>query len=620
MDLITGTVSSECTTANPYQFYIPDPTSTTETPKDDIPVNLVMPLGGIESGLYRSPKVGEKVLVATVDGANSSTTRYLMGYLPDNQTQTFSPIPKGSETEDASEVIDCKAEVFRYNKEGANTSSRPYSELGFYQKDTLWKETDDKDAKPPKVDRINIQSTGDIYTDADNHHRLTARRLEMLTTALQTGFNGEDVNDASKSMNSGDIRILAEGDITIEAGNSITLRVGRTSVKISDKGFSVVSQLLESAAPNPFDSTLDVNNKDGVSMFGKTVGINSGYKWSISNGFNTNISGTVGNIALGGRQIEMSTQGMPEQVINDVLYGCDMAASITMAGLALDAARHPSHSESAQKAQFWTLLWDNILKGLANLGLAIKTKTYESWQKKFSGTVGTDPDKKKPIDAGNPRDPKSSSYAQATENKGTFDADQESADAAEALLKMGNEFRPYTLLCTLFDFLMETIKTARTTIEDRLGIESTEHRLWTTVTHLATADFINAETSERDTLNLAFLVVESTVVELFASLGTVMANASAGADKLATASVSLLQNGGIEMKGDYLVNKYADSKKAAASTLTLVPRWVAIGGFWATIGTKLAKLTKNVTGAVDAGNSIKVKDPGNPPIIPKGSK
>jgi hypothetical protein len=170
----------------------------------------------------------------------------------------------------------------------------------------------------------------------------------MLTTASKSGFVGEDVDDASKSMNSGDIRILAEGDNTIEAGDSITLRVGRTSVKISDKGFSVVSQLLESAAPNPFDTTLDVNNKDGILMFGKTVGINSGCKWAISAGLGASISGTVGNIALGGRQIEMSTQGIPEQFANDCLYGFDMAASIGMASAAIDAARHPSRSDSAQ--------------------------------------------------------------------------------------------------------------------------------------------------------------------------------------------------------------------------------------------------------------------------------
>jgi hypothetical protein len=46
---------------------------------------------------------------------------------------------------------------------------------------------------------------------------------------------------------------------------------------------------------------------------------------------------------------------------------------------------------------------------------------------------------------------------------------------------------------------------------------------------------------------------------------------------------------------------------------------MAICGFFATIGTKILNITKNITGAVDAGKSIKVEGPGNPTIIPKDS-
>jgi hypothetical protein len=68
---------------------------------------------------------------------------------------------KETNVEDASEVINDKGEVFRYNKEGENTSCRPYSEIGFYKKSTLWSESVGADKNgnpvyppPPKVDRI----------------------------------------------------------------------------------------------------------------------------------------------------------------------------------------------------------------------------------------------------------------------------------------------------------------------------------------------------------------------------------------------------------------------------------------------------------------------------------
>jgi hypothetical protein len=80
MDLISTMVKGECAISNPYQFAIQYPTNSKKT----VPVNLVMPLGGIESGLYRSPKIGEKVLVASVTGEGNTTTYYRMGYLPDN--------------------------------------------------------------------------------------------------------------------------------------------------------------------------------------------------------------------------------------------------------------------------------------------------------------------------------------------------------------------------------------------------------------------------------------------------------------------------------------------------------------------------------------------------------
>ncbi|MDR0684534.1 MAG: hypothetical protein LBF83_05345 [Spirochaetaceae bacterium] len=81
MDLLEMTVDAGCAAVAPYEFTA----SGGEVKK--VTVKMVMPLGGKESGLYRSPKAGEKVLVAPVNENN--TIYYLVGYLPSANDAPF---------------------------------------------------------------------------------------------------------------------------------------------------------------------------------------------------------------------------------------------------------------------------------------------------------------------------------------------------------------------------------------------------------------------------------------------------------------------------------------------------------------------------------------------------
>ncbi|MDR2743031.1 MAG: hypothetical protein LBB98_12885, partial [Treponema sp.] len=74
---------------DPFIFYVKNTNTNTDiTSTPALEVKISMPLGGTESGLFRYPRVGEKVLVVT----NESSSNYLMGYIPtyNNQgTQDF---------------------------------------------------------------------------------------------------------------------------------------------------------------------------------------------------------------------------------------------------------------------------------------------------------------------------------------------------------------------------------------------------------------------------------------------------------------------------------------------------------------------------------------------------
>lgn len=182
----------------PFTFYIQGPAN---TPQE---VKIIMPLGGTQAGLFRYPRVGEKVLVGVV-----GTSRYLMGYIPTN--------PQDFETAGMAQG-DGRGEVFRYQQTGKvrPPEGEAYSEIGFSHEKTSWMPSTanadlyrdivrDPNTKvpteAPKIDRIHIHSTGDIHENAVNHHQVKARRLELLSEGDQAltptdpgGFKPGDIN------------------------------------------------------------------------------------------------------------------------------------------------------------------------------------------------------------------------------------------------------------------------------------------------------------------------------------------------------------------------------------------------------------------------------------------
>ena len=123
---------------NPYVFYAVK--SSDYTDKQDI--TIVLPVGGATAGLYRFPRVGEKVLVDKGD----DNQYYLLGYLPgDTDNDAFIPRNLSGEADGAEKnklFNDGQGMALRYKKTGiADVSGRQdrlYSEIGFYHDATGW--------------------------------------------------------------------------------------------------------------------------------------------------------------------------------------------------------------------------------------------------------------------------------------------------------------------------------------------------------------------------------------------------------------------------------------------------------------------------------------------------
>ncbi|MDR3170123.1 MAG: hypothetical protein LBU17_00680 [Treponema sp.] len=284
------------TANNPYQFYA---TTDTADSTKRVDVTIVMPLGGVQSGLFRFPRVGESVMVGVPgeDDADMSGTNYLMGYIPDTSGNYFD-----STGTTHPEMLDKEGEVFRYKKSGTNAPDEAYSEIGFYNDETKWK---DDTGNNPKIDRINIQSTGDIYEKAQNYNGMQAKRMEISI--------GDD-KDLPQTAKAGDLSIDTKHDITISSDSSITLKVGRSTITINDTGIIIKSAKHSGTVTNTWDSSLTISPTDGIVALGSHASIKTINDFSIADGYGGGISSDIGVVRIGGVDIKVGTSNLPTYI------------------------------------------------------------------------------------------------------------------------------------------------------------------------------------------------------------------------------------------------------------------------------------------------------------------
>jgi len=237
-------------------------------------VKIVMPLGGNETGLFRYPQVGEKVMVNKItDGY------YLLGFVPNNI--------KTDENYFANPAVGEKPQVFRYKNTGDNYTKRGYSEIGFYTR----QETDEGETF--SRDEIGLTSTGDIKNYASDSYRINADSFNL-------GIGGNENSNAS-------IEIDTNGKITINASDSIEFNVGRTSLSISDSEFSVKSKLGDSILDNSWDASLSLKAMKGFSASGLNCELEAIRGSSIGDSMGGKFSTSSGVGKIDGREIKLNT-------------------------------------------------------------------------------------------------------------------------------------------------------------------------------------------------------------------------------------------------------------------------------------------------------------------------
>ncbi|MDR2500777.1 MAG: phage baseplate assembly protein V [Treponema sp.] len=270
-------------------------------------ITLLLPVGGNVSGLFRFPRVGEQVLVELGDNSQN----YLIGYVPSEDiSEGTSFTPDTSDPEKNKLLQENQGMVLRYQQTGKKADKaaedEKYSEIGFYRQPTSWKPGNPGDYQAfgageskdfPKIDRINIQSTGDIHSKAQNHYRTKAKRFELLVDCDGPNYAkdpdeydredfafGDQAGDDSM-LYAGDAHIRAKNRIIIKAGEEIRLQVGRSSIIISDKGITIVSRKTRSPIENPWDTKVCVTPLGGIDMFGHRVQMKAAKDFSLADSF-----------------------------------------------------------------------------------------------------------------------------------------------------------------------------------------------------------------------------------------------------------------------------------------------------------------------------------------------
>ena len=325
-----------------YSFYaikrVNEPAVIPSSEKKPAKVRLTMPTGGELNGIYRFPRVGEKVLVA-VEGA----AHYLMGYLPAKETP-FSP------EEEETDVFDEEGLVLRYKKTGANVADanrdEEYSEIGFYKEPSRW-QTQDKNLKNttlskeavvgkkddgtdkigyfPYIDQVKISSTGDVTSNAQNLNEMKGRRVSIESKFLigdekKKGTDGNEITVSGNvkkdlkeraldedELNKGDVFINADNKVVIDARNGILLKVGGAEVSITPEGVSLSAAKLDGVeeGEGPFDASLSVLQNGSVSMSGKKCSGSFGNSVSFEDDFGSSISMSMGGVDISGRAVSM---------------------------------------------------------------------------------------------------------------------------------------------------------------------------------------------------------------------------------------------------------------------------------------------------------------------------
>jgi len=241
-------------------------------------VQFTMPLGGFGQGLYRLPRLGDRIVVMAV-----TENRYvLVNYIPSPDSMPFVDKDHVANSQ--------KMTVLRHNVPGTVP--------GYY--DTA---ADNPD--PTKVDQFKYSEIG-MYSEDDREvmrlqtpgYRYDHAEKDSIATASNFLFSTPDNKD-------GEFHIAKVKKINFQADEEIRIQVGRTCITLNEKMVEFRIRQAKGAG-GPQDSVLYMN-PFGIFMSASKINVIGQNRIDMEAGLGEVLSMSGGVVCLAGRYINLST-------------------------------------------------------------------------------------------------------------------------------------------------------------------------------------------------------------------------------------------------------------------------------------------------------------------------
>lgn len=348
-----------------------------------VQVRMTMPVGGYNQGLFRVPRVGEKILIASERGGIADRF-YLVAYLPRDEDKdkflemnsvTSSPSPEatGSEGEEKSspdtkentgpETTDSEDEktsssssatkedlgslVLRHRTPG----EEKYSEIRMMSEET--EKTESETIK--KQERIKIETTGDLIAKASENASLAAKNFFFECNCK----DGDEKN--------GNIVMKKFRQLIVDAEEGIELRVGSNSICITETSIALRSALPSAKKKNktglqadgPMGALVFIDSALGVSLSGIRCSVSGTAGVTLKDAVGAGVSLSAGAATMSGLISKLST-------INVVDFGFNMGLFAT-SFLMQSCADSRENEETRERDEENIYISESVLEGVAEV-------------------------------------------------------------------------------------------------------------------------------------------------------------------------------------------------------------------------------------------------------------
>lgn len=380
----TIVTSPHATPEMPWVFLVRNPNPGSEDGVNVlIDVAMTQPLGGKRAGLYRFPRVGERVFVML-----AGDRAVLMGYVPD-RTNSFSDFPEnGDKWARQSTALRFTPPTEEQKANGA------YSEIGFsYAKsaaealeqriidgtafsfllsiavaanDNSWYNAVINDELP----RIKEAHDNYFNTPGKDSSDAVASLAEELSSKYMLDYFGAGTGTMLRLRSNGSIVQYAPDGIDISTNGSLRITArditicGRTEVNIQGEGAVHMSSGASTASVNPdavllrsrrvldvpgaYDSAVTVDAINGVSVTGANVSAKGLFTAEMRDALGAGVTAADGELMISGAAVDLST--ISRDTVTDAFSNYEKSSGVTKLNETLEAWQGGKTADGAPRS------------------------------------------------------------------------------------------------------------------------------------------------------------------------------------------------------------------------------------------------------------------------------